>query len=128
MTSLVDQVRRDGLLTPERPVVVLLSGGRDSICLLDVAVRVTGPGAVQALHVNYGLREAADADEAHCVEVCRALDVPLEVRHAVRPVERSSSPTLGPAFPPPKGRRSSNASIASRKAGRHLGRASASAW
>ena len=82
---LVDQVRRDGLLAPGRPVVVLLSGGRDSICLLDVAVRVAGQGAVQALHVNYGLREAADADEAHCVEACRELGVPLEVRHAVRP-------------------------------------------
>ena len=31
---------------PGGPVVVLLSGGRDSTCLLDVAVRIAGPAAV----------------------------------------------------------------------------------
>ena len=38
------------------PVVVMYSGGRDSTCLLDVAVRIAGAAAVSALHVNYGLR------------------------------------------------------------------------
>ena len=40
---------------------MLLSGGRDSVCLLDVAVRLAGAEAVCALHVNYGLREARPA-------------------------------------------------------------------
>ncbi|MGI8750643.1 MAG: ATP-binding protein, partial [Thermoleophilaceae bacterium] len=41
----------------------MLSGGADSVCLLDVAIRL---GAlVSALHVNYGLRAAAEQDEAH---------------------------------------------------------------
>ena len=31
-------VRAGGLLAGERPVVAMLSGGRDSVCLLDVAV------------------------------------------------------------------------------------------
>ena len=58
------------------PVVVLLSGGRDSVCLLDVAVaRWRGP--VTALHVNYGLRAEADADEAYCRALCERLGVPL---------------------------------------------------
>ena len=40
--------------------VVLLSGGRDSTCLLDLAVTDRGPPTRStALHVNYGLREAA---------------------------------------------------------------------
>jgi tRNA(Ile)-lysidine synthase len=59
------------------PVVVLLSGGRDSVCLLDLAVRHAGP--VTALHVNYGLREGADEDEAFCVALCERLRVPLRV-------------------------------------------------
>ena len=54
----------------EGPVVVLFSGGRDSTCLLDLAVRRAGP--VTALHVNYGLRAEADADEAHCASHVRA--------------------------------------------------------
>jgi tRNA(Ile)-lysidine synthase len=68
-----------------RPVLVLLSGGRDSTCLLDLAVRIAGPAAVSALHVNYGLREAADADQAHCAEMCRRLGVPLHIRRPGRP-------------------------------------------
>ena len=67
----------------EGPVVVLFSGGRDSTCLLDLAVRHAGP--VTALHVNYGLRSEADADEAHCAAVCERLGVPLRVHHAGTP-------------------------------------------
>jgi tRNA(Ile)-lysidine synthase len=59
------------------PMVVLLSGGRDSVCLLDLAVRRAGP--VTALHVNYGLRESADGDEAHCAALCDQLGAPLVV-------------------------------------------------
>lgn len=85
MSQLVDRVRRDGLLAPDAPVVVLYSGGRDSTCLLDVAVRIAGRSAVRALHVNYGLRDAAPADEQHCLGVCRDLGVPLRLHHPQRP-------------------------------------------
>jgi tRNA(Ile)-lysidine synthase len=64
-------------------IVVLLSGGRDSVCLLDV-LRRRGP--VKALHVNYGLRPEADEDEAFCRELCDRLSVPLVVHHAGPPV------------------------------------------
>jgi tRNA(Ile)-lysidine synthase len=83
--DLLERVAATGLLEADRPVVVLLSGGRDSVCLLDVAVALCGEGAVRALHVNYGLRADADGDEAHCAEVCAALDVALEVHRAARP-------------------------------------------
>jgi tRNA(Ile)-lysidine synthase len=76
----IEEVAEEGLLAAGRPVVVLLSGGRDSTCLLDLAVRIAGPGAITAVHVNYGLRADADADERHCTALCRRLDVPLEVR------------------------------------------------
>jgi tRNA(Ile)-lysidine synthase len=53
----------------------MLSGGGDSVCLLDVAVRL---GArVSALHVDHGLRTDAEADAALCRELCGALGVPL---------------------------------------------------
>jgi tRNA(Ile)-lysidine synthase len=79
------RVRSTGLLAAGTPVTVLLSGGRDSVCLLDLAVRLAGHDAVAALHVDYGLRDSAAEDEAHCAELCARLGVPLEVRHAHRP-------------------------------------------
>ena len=65
-----DAVRAGGLLRPGAAVVAMLSGGRDSTCLLDVAVAVCGSAQVSAMHVNYGLREQADADERHCLALC----------------------------------------------------------
>jgi tRNA(Ile)-lysidine synthase len=85
MTDLVERVRAGGLLEPGRPVLVLLSGGRDSVCLLDVAVRIAGAPHVGALHCNYGLRAEADGDEAHCAAVCARFGVELHVHRPGRP-------------------------------------------
>jgi tRNA(Ile)-lysidine synthase len=75
-------VREQGLLRGPRAVVVMLSGGRDSVCLLDVAVALRGAEQVRALHVNYGLRELSDEDERHCARLCEALGVALRVVRA----------------------------------------------
>jgi tRNA(Ile)-lysidine synthase len=77
------RVREEGLLRPGAPVVVLLSGGPDSVCLLDLAVRVSG--AVSALHVDYGLRDSAAEDAAYCDALCVRLGVPLEIHRPRRP-------------------------------------------
>lgn len=80
------RVRAGGLLPHARPVVVLLSGGRDSVCLLDLAVLLAGAGAVSALHVDYGLRgEDSAADAEHCERVAQRLGVPLTTEHAQAP-------------------------------------------
>jgi tRNA(Ile)-lysidine synthase len=79
-----EQVRTGGLLAQGRTVVAMLSGGRDSVCLLDVAVALCGAEHVRALHVNYGLRAESDGDEAHCRELCEHLGVEIEVVRASR--------------------------------------------
>jgi tRNA(Ile)-lysidine synthase len=73
----LDAARESGLVPPDRPLLVLLSGGGDSVCLLDVALRLGA--SVSALHVNYGLRAGADDDEGLCRELCTGLGVPLTV-------------------------------------------------
>jgi tRNA(Ile)-lysidine synthase len=83
--ELLEQVRATGLLAPGAPVVVLLSGGRDSVCLLDVAAQLAGPSAVTSLHVNYSLRVEADDDERHCAALCDRLGVELQVERPRRP-------------------------------------------
>jgi tRNA(Ile)-lysidine synthase len=81
VTAVEQRVRAAGLL--KGPVVVMLSGGRDSVCLLDLAVRLAAP--VTALHVNYGLREAAGEDETHCAALCEGLGVQLHVHRPGAP-------------------------------------------
>jgi tRNA(Ile)-lysidine synthase len=76
--SVEARVRRTGLLRAGEPVVVLLSGGRDSVCLLDLAVR--SGCDVAALHVDHGLRPDAAEDAAFCEELCANLRVDLTVR------------------------------------------------
>ena len=77
--EVLQRVREDGLLAGPEPVVAMLSGGRDSLCLLDVAVTLRGAGAVSALHINYGLRAESGEDQRHCVRECERLGVELEV-------------------------------------------------
>lgn len=85
VSDLLARVRAGRLLVAGRPVVVLLSGGRDSVCLLDVAVEVAGGPAVSALHVDYGLRAESGADAALCRDLCERLGVALEVVRAPAP-------------------------------------------
>jgi tRNA(Ile)-lysidine synthase len=83
--ELLRRVEAGGLIAGSEPVVAMLSGGRDSVCMLDLALRARGAGEVRALHVNYGLREEAGEDERHCAELCARLGVALEVERPRRP-------------------------------------------
>jgi tRNA(Ile)-lysidine synthase len=82
---MLEAVREGGMLPADAALVAMLSGGRDSVCLLDLAVRLLGAAGVTALHVNYGLRDDAGLDEEHCAAVCDQLGVRLEVERPRRP-------------------------------------------
>jgi tRNA(Ile)-lysidine synthase len=91
VSELERRVRTDGLLAEGRRVVVLYSGGRDSSCLLDLAVAVARRDAVTALHVNYGLRTAADQDERHCRLTAGGLGIELVVHRPVASVTQTGN-------------------------------------
>lgn len=89
--DLEPRARAEGLLWPGAAVVVLLSGGRDSVCLLDLAVRIAGPAAVGVLHVDYGLRADSAQDARFCAQLCERLGVPLELVQA-KPLRPDDAP------------------------------------
>jgi tRNA(Ile)-lysidine synthase len=89
--EILELVRAGGLLPVDGSIVAMLSGGRDSVCLLDLAAGICGAPNVHALHVNYGLRPEAGEDERHCAELCEWLGVPLEVVQARRPVQAAGN-------------------------------------
>ena len=77
------------LQTPPRALAVTvalgLSGGRDSMALLDLlarlaATRGTGVRRVVAIHIHHGLSRNADAWLAHCEVECARMGVPLVTR------------------------------------------------
>jgi len=82
--------------TAGRPlrIAVALSGGRDSMVLLDAlgALRAGTPIAVCAVHVHHGLSPNADAWAEFCAAECAHRDIALTV-HRVR-VERAPGASL----------------------------------
>ncbi|HEX3363302.1 MAG TPA: tRNA lysidine(34) synthetase TilS [Solirubrobacterales bacterium] len=83
--DLLARVEAGGLIDAPTPLVALLSGGRDSVCMVDLAVRARGPEAVTVLHVDYGLRPESHDDADFCVSLCEGLGVEVLVERPVRP-------------------------------------------
>jgi tRNA(Ile)-lysidine synthase len=83
----LDAIRRSGMTRSGEVVLVALSGGADSVALLDVLrglapeLRVT----LHAVHVHHGLRPEADADAAFARGLCADFGIPFHLeRVAVR--------------------------------------------
>ncbi len=73
-----DFVRRHGMPEPPAALLLLVSGGVDSMVLLHLLQQAGY--AVKCLHVNYGLRgQASDLDQQLIEQVCQELQMPLQV-------------------------------------------------
>lgn len=73
-----------GLVDSASDGVVMISGGADSACTAAALALLVGPQKLHALHVNYGLRASADADEQTARNLCAALRVDLHVERVRR--------------------------------------------
>ncbi len=76
---------RHHMLSPGDTVLVALSGGADSMALLNVLYELKNEYALtlKAAHFNHGIRgDEALRDEDFCVEVCREMGVELFVGRA----------------------------------------------
>lgn len=75
-------ISQNTLLHPDRPLVIGVSGGPDSLCLLHVLVRLreTYRFQLQAAHLNHCLRGTeSDSDEQYVRHVAEKWGVPLSV-------------------------------------------------
>lgn len=75
-------IRKHDLFPRGARVLVALSGGPDSVALLQILQALEGQGELAiagAAHFNHQLRgAAAEADERFCVELCATLRMPLD--------------------------------------------------
>jgi tRNA(Ile)-lysidine synthase len=79
----LEAARESGLVQAGEPLLVMVSGGGDSVALLDVAHRLGA--SVSAMHVNYGLREGAEADQDVVQRLCDERDIALTVERVSLP-------------------------------------------
>lgn len=77
--ALYETASAAGLIEPGSDGVVMVSGGPDSACALAAASAIAGPERIHALHLNYGLRDAAAEDERLVRRLCAMLRVDLHV-------------------------------------------------
>ena len=84
LRQVTEAVRRKRLIQPDGRVLVAVSGGADSVCLLtllhEMRERVLLPGIeLRIAHVNYGLRgDESEEDEAFVRELGAKLGVPVD--------------------------------------------------
>ncbi len=79
LDDLAAEVDRSGGIARGSDGVVMLSGGADSACLAAVAVKLLGPRAVSAVHLNYGLRPEAGDAEGAARALCAKLRIDLHI-------------------------------------------------
>ncbi len=81
-------LRKQEMVQPGQTVAAALSGGRDSVCLLHVLLRLSVKLSFKlvAIHVHHGLRTEADADEAFCRQLCEDLNIEFLTKRVDTPV------------------------------------------
>jgi len=68
------------MIPPGRRILVAVSGGADSMCLLEV-LRVLQERAqleIRVLHVHHGLRESAEGDLQYVEKYCEEAEIPFQ--------------------------------------------------
>ncbi len=68
--TILQQIQRSGFI---KPLLIGVSGGPDSLCLLDICHR--SGYAIIVAHFNHGLRQEADGEAAFVEQTARAMEV-----------------------------------------------------
>lgn len=77
-------IKKYNLINPEEKVVVGVSGGPDSICLIDILNEIKKEENFEIIvcHINHLIREEAGSDEEFVRKYCEEKQIPFFVKHA----------------------------------------------
>jgi len=78
LNKIKDTIKKYNLIEPTDKIVIGVSGGPDSICLLNVLYEF-GYDIVVA-HINHGLRENAILDEQYVKDYCNKRSIPIFIK------------------------------------------------
>jgi len=74
-------IKDNELIKEGERVVVGVSGGADSVCLLLVLKEIMPPECITAVHINHGIRgDEAARDEDFVLQLCKRQGIRLEIR------------------------------------------------
>ena len=75
----IKTINKYNMLDPKDHIIVGLSGGADSVCLLHLLIFLKYK--ITAVHINHGIRpKEATEDERFVVNLCNILDIPLIIK------------------------------------------------
>ena len=88
LTTFCQHLRDSGLLEERQRVAVAFSGGRDSVALLHLLVKLRDEWKLDliAVHLDHRMREGSGADADWVMGVCRAWGVALVAACATKPI------------------------------------------
>ena len=80
ITKVRKYIEKHHMVDSKDEVIVGLSGGADSVCLLFLLKELSAQMgfSLSALHVNHKLRQEADEEEAFVQELCRKWEIPCK--------------------------------------------------
>ncbi|MBS7074363.1 MAG: hypothetical protein KH094_09760, partial [Haemophilus parainfluenzae] len=81
--KVITYIRKNKLIEPGDNVLVALSGGPDSVCLLDILYKLKDKLNITlgAVHINHMLRgEDSDKDEEYVIELCNKIGIPSYIK------------------------------------------------
>lgn len=79
----IEAIKSFGAFSEDSKVVVALSAGRDSVCLLHMMTKIVCPSNILAVHVHHHMRDdgTAEEDMEHARKVSQMMGVSFECLH-----------------------------------------------
>ena len=72
-----------------KKLLIGLSGGMDSVVLLDLCEKIIPSGKLFAIHINHGLTKESDNHEKFVYKICIDKNIPLILKAEKRTIKRN---------------------------------------